>query len=197
MPLILYKILQISIIILFGVLVSDLRKKNITKRLLDQKLLILMKVSYLAPLFIFLVSVINNEKYLLTDVFALFITLIGLMVVANAKYHLGRNHSWTGYGTFPEHFCTKGSFSLMQHPMYTGIIICILGMVLHVSFHISWPWLLLNLVSSAFIVYILVSSAKKENEHLQELFGDEYKNYADQIHPFLPIRRYKTKSILD
>ena len=59
MPLILYKILQISIIILFGVLVSDLRKKNITKRLLDQKLLILMKVSYLAPLFIFLVSVIR------------------------------------------------------------------------------------------------------------------------------------------
>jgi len=29
------------------------------------------------------------------------------------------------------------------------------------------------------------------------LFGDDYKNYADQIHPFLPIRRYKARSILD
>lgn len=197
MQLIFYKILQISIIILFGVLVSDLRKKNITKRLLNQKLLIIMKLSYLAPLIIFLVSVITNKKILITDVFALVITLIGLMVVADAKFNLGKNHSWTGYGTFPENFCTKGSFSLMQHPMYTGIIICIIGMVLHVSFHVSWPWLLLNLVSSLFIIYILISSAKKENEHLQELFGDDYKNYADQIHPFLPIRRYKARSILD
>ena len=78
----------------------------------------------------------------------------------------------------------------MRHPMYTGIITCIIGMVLHVGFHVSFLYLVINVIFSLFIIYVLISSARVETSHLLELFGENFQHYIDQVHPFLPVRRY-------
>ena len=189
-----YKIFQVTVILFFAYFVSDFRKKNITKQLLSPTLLIAMKLAYMVPLIIFLSSVIRTERLLITDLLSLGITLVGLGVVAFAKLTLGKNHSWTGYGTFPEVFCTGGVFSYVRHPMYSGIITCIIGMVLHVVFHASLALILINIIYSAFIVYVLTSSAKAETDHLLGLFGEDYQNYIKQVHPFFPVRKYANEA---
>jgi len=183
-----YKIFQILIILLFAFFVSDLRRKNVTKELLNGKLILLMKIIYIIPLLIFLISVINSDELLITDIISMSFTIVGLVIVILAKLTLGVNHSWTGYGTFPEEFLRKGIFSKIRHPMYTGIFICIFGMWFHVFWHATLLLAIINFSCSLFIFYVLISSARKETEHLINLFGDDYEHYANRVHPFLPIK---------
>lgn len=185
-----YKITQVLVILFFAFFVSDLRKKNKIKRILNPNLLIVMKLAYMVPLLIFLSSVICTEQLVYMDFLSLFITLVGLGIVSIAKLSLGRNHSWTGYVTFPDAFCTGSVFSYVRHPMYSGIFTCIIGMLLHVLFHAPLPLSLINIIFSAFIVYVLISSANAEADHLLELFGEDYQNYMKQVHPFFPVRKY-------
>ena len=186
--LIFYKVSQVVIILLFAFFVSDLRKKNQTKELLNHKLIIVMKIVYIIPLAIFLYSVITTEALLVTDFISFLLTLIGLVVVILAKSSLGINHSWTGYGTFPKSICKKGIFSIIRHPMYTGIFMCILGMWFHVISHQNVLLIIINLISSFFILFVLTSSAIKEEQHLSSLFGEDYEEYERCVPRFFPIK---------
>lgn len=183
-----YKIVQTLIILLFAFFVSDLRKKNQTKKLLNQTLLVSMKVIYLIPLLIFLFSVFRSNTFLVSDFLSLLFTLVGLAIVMVAKISLGTYHSWTGLGTYPKAFLSKGIYSKIRHPMYTGIFTCIIGMWFHVFWHASLFLIITNFCCSLFIFYVLISSSHKEEEHLLLLFGNDYQQYLNQVHPFLPIK---------
>ena len=180
---IIYKVIQVIIIILFAFFVSDLRKKNQTTELLNHNLLLFMKLIYIVPLVIFLYSVVKVSNILWSDVFGLLLTLFGLFIVIIAKFSLGNNHSWTGYGTFPDAFCAKGIYSVVRHPMYFGIFLCIGGMWFHVVGHLGWLLIAINLISSLFIIYVLASSSKKEELHLKNLFGESYERYKQSVPP--------------
>ena len=71
-----YKIIQTLIILLFALFVSDLRRKNKTIELLNGKLIVFMKIVYIIPLLIFLISVINSDSFLITDVIGMSLTIL-------------------------------------------------------------------------------------------------------------------------
>jgi len=52
-----------------------------------------------------------------------------------------------------------------------------------------------SLTSSLFILYVLIYSLQKEEQHLIALFGKEYKDYTNFLTPFLPIRNYKENQV--
>jgi len=183
------KIVQTLIILLFALLVSDLRRKNQTKTLLNRTLLVFMKVIYLTPLLIFLVSVIRSKAFLVSYFLSLFFTLLGLVIVMVPKISLGANHSWTGYETFPKEFISNGLYSKIRYPMYTGIFICIFGMWFHFFWHTTLWFAIINFICSLFIFYVLISSAQKETQHLLLLFGNDYQQYINNVHPFLPLKK--------
>lgn len=183
-----YKLLQIVIILVFALFVSDLRKKNKTKELLNHKLIIFMKVIYMVPLIIFIYSVINIRDLYISDYIGLSLTFVGLFIVILAKMSLGKNHSWTGYGTFPDSLVTSGIYSYIRHPMYVGIFVCIFGMWVHIFSHLDIYLLIVNVFSSIFILYVLLSSSKREEQHLQGIFSEDYVDYSKEVSMFLPIR---------
>ena len=122
-----YKSVQTLIILPFAFF-SDLRKKDKTKKPLNQTLLVSKKVIYLIPLLIFLFSVFRSNTFLVSDFLSLLFTLVGFAIVMVAKISLGTYNSWTGFGTLPKAFLSKGIYSIIRHPMYTGIFTCIIGM---------------------------------------------------------------------
>lgn len=145
-----------------------------------------MKAVYVIPLGLFLVSVITMNSIFYKDWIALLITIAGAIIVIIAKVTLGNNHSWTGYGSFPKSFSASGIYSIIRHPMYLGIYLCIIGMVLFIYKHLSFPLLVIDIIGSGYIIFILYTSAKKETEHLISLFGDNFEKYRSKVPAYLP-----------
>ena len=185
-----FQIIQALVILVFLVFVSDIRKKNKTKLLINPLLLRIMKVIYAIPLGLFLFAVITMKSIFIKDWIALLLTVVGLIIVINAKTTLGDNHSWTGYGTFPKSFSATGIYSIIRHPMYLGIYLCIIGMILFIFNHLSLPLFILDIIGSGYIIFILNTSAKRETEHLKGLFGNHFEKYCNTIPAYLP-RIYK------
>ena len=185
-----FQIIQTLVILIFLVFVSDLRKKNQTKSLINPVLLIIMKITYVIPLGLFLLAVITLNNVFIKDWVALLLTIVGVIIVIIAKTTLGGHHSWTGYGAFPKSFSASGIYSKIRHPMYLGIYLCIIGMVLFIFKHLSLPLFIIDVVGSGYIVFILYTSAKKETEHLIGLFGTHFENYCNEVPAYLP-RVYK------
>jgi threonine/homoserine/homoserine lactone efflux protein len=51
--------------------------------------------------------------------------------------------------------------------MYTGIFICIGGMLIFIIGHLTWFFVLLDVAGSIYIVYVLTTSAERETQHLR------------------------------
>lgn len=181
-----FQIIQSLVILIFLVFVSDLRKKNLTKSLINPILLQIMKAVYVIPLGLFLLAVITMNSVLFKDWIALILTITGLIIVVIAKITLGTNHSWTGYGAFPKSFSASGIYSLIRHPMYLGIYLCIIGMILFIFRHLSLPLFIVDIIGSGYIFFILYTSAKKETEHLISIFGNTFEKYRDDVPAYLP-----------
>lgn len=83
---------------------------------------------------------------------------------------------------------TDGVYAYIRHPQYTGFILMTLGLLIHwatLPLLIMWPLLVIQ-------YYRL---ARKEEEELEDEFGDEYKEYKERVPMFIPfIKIRKTKA---
>ena len=78
---------------------------------------------------------------------------------------------------------TKGVYSYMRHPQYTGIMLAVLGQIIH------WPTII-TLILAPLIVFMYIRLAKKEEGDMIALFGAEYEAYRREVPSrFLPSRR--------
>jgi protein-S-isoprenylcysteine O-methyltransferase Ste14 len=75
---------------------------------------------------------------------------------------------------------TNGIFGLVRHPIYSAWIVFIIPSLVLLSR--SWPLLLTPLV--AYIVFKIM--IRREDDYLEQRFGDEYRQYRIAVNELLP-----------
>jgi len=77
---------------------------------------------------------------------------------------------------------TDGLYRLLRHPQYTGLFIALFGEgVVH------WPTIF-SVGLFPVIVFAYVMLARREEQHVLEEFGDEYRAYQKRVPMFIPRR---------
>lgn len=74
---------------------------------------------------------------------------------------------------------TEGVYKVIRHPQYSGIGLIIIGSL------IQWPTLL-TLVIAPILLFSYYRLAMREEEELEEQFGDHYRAYRLMVPPFIP-----------
>jgi protein-S-isoprenylcysteine O-methyltransferase Ste14 len=74
----------------------------------------------------------------------------------------------------------RGPYCLVRNPMYLGRFLVILGALLLVK-----NTYIIVIYVGAFSFYV-VNRVKREERHLQEIFGEPYLEYCNQVNRFIP-----------
>ena len=108
----------------------------------------------------------------------LVIFLLGLALAVWARVYLGRNWGMPmSQKTDPE-LVTTGPYWSIRHPIYTGIILAMIGTTIAVSLY----WLVAVVVLGAYFVY----SAVAEERFLAGRFPDSYPGYKHSTKMLIP-----------
>jgi len=199
--LILFKVAQFIILLTFAVSISDIRNKKGMVPLINGKLTLSMRFCY--PVLIcgcgFVIATLN--LLLPLDFAALAVTLLGTSLVVKAKIDLGKYHTWAGYHFEATKLVTEGIYTFIRHPIYTGVYIFILGGLLIsipnlgvISTRILYtPWFVtyIGLAALVYMMALIPIIASRETALLLQQFGDEFLEYQQQVHAFLPLRKFK------
>jgi protein-S-isoprenylcysteine O-methyltransferase Ste14 len=110
---------------------------------------------------------------------ALALLLAGLLFTVWARVHLGRN--WSGTVTLKEghELVRTGPYALVRHPIYTGLIIALLGSAIACG----EPRALLGL---ALVVLSFVHKLRIEGRFMQEVFPGQYERYRATVPALIP-----------
>jgi protein-S-isoprenylcysteine O-methyltransferase Ste14 len=159
--------------------------------LINKRFLRILKISYLIPLAIYAYVLFNLNCLSLLDGIALAVTSLGMVIAALAKIHLAEKHTWTGYcKENTDCFFSKGIYSYMRHPLYTGIYIFAFGGLITLVLHSEWYLTVIVIAALSYIMSFLALSAKRETEFLSNKLGIRFTDYKEAVHPFLPIKKY-------
>ena len=184
------KIIESMIFLVFTFFISDFRRKKGMKSLVNEKVNIFRKLIFLASAGAYYYVLITSDRLLIYDLIAIVLTLSGMLLTVKAKLDLAGSHTWAGYQMQNTELVTKGIYKYLRHPLYTGIYIFMFGGLALILPRI--PWFLYFLVM-AVILYFgigLVRVARLETRQLTETFGEQFLIYKQQVHSFLPIRKY-------
>ena len=108
----------------------------------------------------------------------LVIFLLGLALAVWARVYLGRNWGMPmSQKTDPE-LVTTGPYRSIRHPIYTGIILAMIGTTIAVSLY----WLVAVVVLGAYFVY----SAVAEERFMAGRFPDSYPGYKHSTKMLIP-----------
>lgn len=102
----------------------------------------------------------------------------GLAVAVWARVHLGRNWGTPMSQKADPELVTSGPYRLIRHPIYTGMILAMIGTAVAVSFY----WLILAALFSAYFVY----SATREERYMTERFPGAYPQYKQSTKMLVP-----------
>ena len=186
----LYQLTQFSLLTIFAVHISDFRHKKAMVPFGSRVLLVFLKLLYILPLVIFAWCLLNVHALGIYDGFAIVLTGLGTLVVAKAKSDLGTHHTWVGYRLERTRIVTRGIYSWVRHPLYTGIYLFIAGAICAGLPRVTFLLGLLAGISLLYIVTFLLLSARREAKHLQQQYADDYLDYSKRVHSFIPLRRY-------
>lgn len=95
--------------------------------------------------------------------------VVGFGLAINARRHLGRNWGLPMSRKEQPELVTSGPYSLIRHPIYTGLSLAMLGSAIGVDI----LWLLLLVPVGAYFVY----SAWREEAVMLQLFPEQYPVY--------------------
>jgi protein-S-isoprenylcysteine O-methyltransferase Ste14 len=115
---------------------------------------------------------------------AAFVTASGLLFTVWARAHLGRN--WSGVVTIKEghELIDTGPYALVRHPIYTGLLVAIVGTALARG---EWRGVLAVLISCA----ALWRKLGLEERWMIERFGEQYAAYRGRVPALVPFWRGK------
>jgi protein-S-isoprenylcysteine O-methyltransferase Ste14 len=74
----------------------------------------------------------------------------------------------------------NGPYQLMRHPLYLGACLEVIGLPVFLG---AWGALLFGLVA---FIPLEIARAYYEERFLRDLFGDEYRRYAEEVWAFFP-----------
>ncbi len=185
--LIIFKLIQAVIAILFSIFISDFRKKKHMESWIDHRILIGVKLSYPILLITYTYVIFTLNSVYVYDIIALILTSVGTLIVIKAKMDLGRYHTWAGYRLKRTKLVTTGIYSHIRHPLYTGIFVFAFGGILSIFTHMHLAVSVVVAMGGVVMMSFLVVSARKEDADMEKKFGRKYVQYKKKVHPFLPI----------
>ena len=95
--------------------------------------------------------------------------LFGFGLAINARRHLGRNWGLPMSRKEQPELVTTGPYALIRHPIYTGLILAMLGSAIGVNVF----WALMLVLVGAYFIY----SARREETVMLQLFPEQYAAY--------------------
>jgi protein-S-isoprenylcysteine O-methyltransferase Ste14 len=104
--------------------------------------------------------------------------LLGIALAVWARVNLGRNWGMPMTEKNEPELVTSGPYRLVRHPIYSGILLAILGTALATNIY----WLFLLLVTGAYFVY----SARVEEGILASSFPSTYPSYRADTKMLIP-----------
>ena len=107
------------------------------------------------------------------------LTAAGLAFAVWARVKLGRN--WSGTVTVKEshELTTGGPYSLVRHPIYTGLLLALLGTALSRG-------VVQGFVGVALAGITLWHKLRIEERYMGEEFGAQYAEYKDRVRALIP-----------
>src|SRR5437588_12979492 len=111
--------------------------------------------------------------------FGVLLTAAGVAVAFWARWHLGAN--WSGVVTLKEghELIRTGPYRNIRHPIYTGILLALLGTVLATGE-------VRGLLGVAIACLSFYWKARREESFLSQEFGEKFAAHAKQTGMFLP-----------
>jgi protein-S-isoprenylcysteine O-methyltransferase Ste14 len=104
--------------------------------------------------------------------------VLGLGLAIWARVYLGRNWGMPMSTKADPELVTTGPYSRVRHPIYTGLILGLIGTAIGISFY----WLIADAVLGAYFVY----SATVEERNLAKLFPETYPEYKRATKMLIP-----------
>lgn len=110
------------------------------------------------------------------------LTAAGLLFTVWARLHLGRN--WSGTITVKEEheLITSGPYTLVRHPIYTGLLLAFLGSALAIG---DWQ----GVLAFALAAGALWRKLRVEERWMRQQFGDAYHAYSHRVAALIPFVR--------
>jgi protein-S-isoprenylcysteine O-methyltransferase Ste14 len=108
------------------------------------------------------------------------VNLLGLGFSVWARVYLGNN--WSRSVTIKQNheLITGGPYGLVRHPIYTGLLIGVLGTAIAIG-------QVRGLVAFAFIFTSLWFKLRLEERWMRLQFGDVYEQYAQRVPALVPL----------
>ena len=103
---------------------------------------------------------------------------LGLGFAVWARVHIGRNWGSPMTQKDEPELVTSGPYSLVRHPIYSGILVAGVG----TAVGLSWLWLIAVALAGFYFLY----SASIEERYLAEQFPDTYPEYKSSTKMLLP-----------
>jgi protein-S-isoprenylcysteine O-methyltransferase Ste14 len=104
--------------------------------------------------------------------------LLGLALAIWARVYLGRNWGMPMSQKVDPELVTAGPYRRIRHPIYSGIILAMIGTTIAVSLY----WLIAVVVIGAYFLY----SAIVEERSMARLFPDSYPEYKRSTKMLIP-----------
>ena len=119
---------------------------------------------------------VTNDPWLLGIGLAIF--LPGLALAVWARVYLGRNWGMPMTEKADPELVTTGPYSAIRHPIYSGIILAMVGTAIAVSLY----WLIAAVLLGAYFLY----SAFMEERYMAKLFPEAYPRYKQSTKMLIP-----------
>jgi protein-S-isoprenylcysteine O-methyltransferase Ste14 len=119
---------------------------------------------------------ITHDPWLQAVGLAIF--LLGLALAVWARVYLGRNWGMPMSEKVDPELVTTGPYRTIRHPIYSGIILAMVGTAVAVSVY----WLVAVVLLGAYFIY----SAVMEERYMAGLFPDAYPRYRQSTKMLIP-----------
>jgi protein-S-isoprenylcysteine O-methyltransferase Ste14 len=137
---------------------------------------IILVVLLLLRLRIFKKQEVTHDPWL--QVTGLVIFVLGLALAVWARVYLGRNWGMPMSEKADPELVTTGPYHRVRHPIYSGIILAMIGTTIAVSVY----WLVAVVVLGAYFFY----SASMEERYMAERFPGSYPQYKQSTKMLIP-----------
>ncbi|MGC2448394.1 MAG: isoprenylcysteine carboxylmethyltransferase family protein, partial [Candidatus Sulfotelmatobacter sp.] len=107
------------------------------------------------------------------------VTASGLLFSVWGRRYLGRNWSQDVTIKKDHELITGGPYSLVRHPIYTGLLLALFGGALALG---EWR----GLVAVALVFIALARKLRLEEQWMRVQFGDSYESYSRHVRALVP-----------